>query len=105
MKFNAKSVLLLLVAIPVVMVASRYLGRSAGEMMNGTTAPAPLPTPDPQIQVIVSSQDAEGVTQKDFSLEFLKNFEAYTIQRVKAKSAELQGQPNARVESGRKRIG
>lgn len=36
----------------------------------------------PEVKTIVSRQDAEGVTEADFSPEFLKNLEAWTHQRT-----------------------
>ena len=49
-----------------------------------------------KIRVVVSSQDSEGVTQQDFNLNFLKNLEIYTVERIKIKANEYlnsQGHP------------
>lgn len=41
-----------------------------------------------QIQAISVSQDAEGVTQEQFDIHFLKAFEKYILRLVKVKSEE-----------------
>lgn len=41
-----------------------------------------------EVKTYVSSQDAEGLTQASFTLEFLKGIEAYTVERVRVKAAE-----------------
>ncbi|MBI2359677.1 MAG: hypothetical protein HYV04_12385 [Deltaproteobacteria bacterium] len=56
---------------------------------------------DQQVQVVVSSQDADGITQEDMSIDFLKNLEAYTVERFKVRTAESlasQGYADLRVE-------
>lgn len=43
----------------------------------------------PGIDVVASVQDAQGATQQDFDLDFLKALEAYTLERYRAKSKEV----------------
>jgi hypothetical protein len=53
-----------------------------------------------EIQVGVSRQDAGGKTQKDFTIDFLNNFESFTVERLKVKTRESmaeKGFPNAEV--------
>ena len=55
----------------------------------------------PEIRVVAASQDAEGVTQNDLDMAFLKKIEIYTVERVKVKAKEYlasRGQTDAQVE-------
>lgn len=42
----------------------------------------------PDVTVVVSSQDAQGVTQQSFDLPFLQLMEAYTLERTRIKANE-----------------
>jgi hypothetical protein len=77
--FGWKQWLLLLVGIVGIQQVAGYLGKTSAERVNRTEAAANKQ----EIRVLVSRQDAEGVTQKDFSLEFLKVLETYSVERVK----------------------
>ena len=46
------------------------------------------PANDPEITVVVSSQDAQGVTQRSFDLGFLQVMESYTLERTRIKANE-----------------
>lgn len=90
-----KSILLLFLAIPAATYLGRELGGSAAEQANerdaaraAATTPAPSQSPKTELRVVASSQDAEGVTQDQLDLTFLKNFEAYTVERVKVRANE-----------------
>jgi len=78
-----------------------YLGKSTAQHINEReAASASKPSANQEIGVVVSSQDSEGVTQQNFDLNFLKNLEIYTVERVKIKTKEYlasQGYPNADV--------
>ena len=61
---NLKSILILIVAIPVVKFVGGQLGRSAAERGNAPKVLArPLPAENEQIKLVVSSEDAQGLTQ------------------------------------------
>ena len=95
-----KHLLLLVVAVAVVTQFAGYLGRSAAERVNSREASSPVRQASSEIQVVVSSQDAEGVTQDRMDMVFLKNLETYTVERVTLRAREFlasQGQPNARL--------
>jgi len=50
---------------------------------------------------VVASQDAEGVTQKDLNLNFLKRFETLVVRRTKVNARKYlvsQGYPNAKID-------
>lgn len=52
----------------------------------------------PEIQVILASQDADGITQDRMDMVFLKNLEAWTVERFKLRAGEFfasQGRPDA----------
>jgi len=100
-QWNWKHIILFLLAIPVVNYFAGNLGKSAAQHVNEReAASAPQPSANQNIRVVVSSQDSEGVTQQNFDLNFLKNLEAYTVERVMIKTKEYlasQGYPNAEV--------
>ncbi len=53
-----------------------------------------------EIQVAVSRQDSGGKSQADFTIDFLKNFESLTVERLKVKTREYmaeKGYTNADV--------
>jgi hypothetical protein len=54
---------------------------------------------DQSIRVIASSQDAEGVTQKNLDMNFLKKLEAYTVERIRTKIRELPNSPQIDITS------
>lgn len=98
---NWKYIILFLLAIPVVNYVAGYLGKSMAQYVNKQEEAKPQqPNANQEIRVLVSSQDSEGITQQNFDLNFLKNLEAYTVERVKVKTKEYlvsQGHPNAVV--------
>ena len=100
-QWNWKHIILFFLAIPVVNHFAGHLGKSAAQHVNDReAASAPQPTANQEIRVVVSSQDSEGATQQNFDLNFLKNLEAYTVERVKVKTKEnlaSKGHPNADV--------
>ena len=79
-----------------------HIGRSTAERVNEQEVLAKrAASPSPAIRTLVSSQDAEGVTQDQMNLDFLKNLEAYTVQRVTAKTNEnlaASGHPNLKAQ-------
>lgn len=100
--FNWKYVLLLLAAIPVFNYVAGQFGRSAAEHFNANEPkPSQAVAPSKEIRIVVSSQDAEGVTQEQWDLNFLKNLESYTIDRVRIKAKEYLasiGQQNVAID-------
>ena len=101
-QWNWKHIILFILAIPVVNHLAGYLGKSAAQHVNEReAASAPRPSTNQEIRVVVSSQDSEGATQQNFDLNFLKNLEAYTVERVKLKTKEYlasQGYSNTNVD-------
>ena len=97
-----KMVLTLLVGIPIVNFFAGQIGKSAAERVNEReAATSRAASSTSAIRTLVSSQDAEGVTQAQFDLAFLKNLESYTIQRATIKAKERLtslGYPNASVQ-------
>lgn len=57
---------------------------SSAPPVNSGSRPVVSDTPTANIQVLVSSQDAEGLTQSLMNLDFLKMLEDHTVERVKA---------------------
>ena len=56
---------------------------------------------EPDITVVVTSQDAQGVTQKSFDLRFLQLMEGYVVERTRIKAKEYLasiGKGDQRVE-------
>lgn len=100
-KWNWKHIVLLLLAIPAVKYVGGYLGKSAADSVNERSAPsAPRSSANQEIRVVVSSQDSEGATQRDFDSAFLKNLEAYTVERIKNNAKKYlvsQGYPSVDV--------
>lgn len=97
-QWNWRHIIFLLLAIPIVNYFAGYLGKSAGQQINErqTYSDTP-PSINQEIRVVASSQDADGAKQQDFDLNFLKNLEAYTVERVKVKAKEYfasKGYPN-----------
>lgn len=101
-QWNWKNITLFILAIPVVNYLAGYLGRSAAQQVDARgVASIPQSNSNQEIQLVVSSQDSEGVTQQNFDLNFLKNLEVYTVERVKLKAKEYlasQGLPNTNVD-------
>ena len=53
------------------------------------------------MRIVVSSQDSDGVTQKDWDLNFLNNLETYTSERIKQITKEnlaSRGYPNVKID-------
>ncbi len=98
-KLNWKYIALIILAIPIVQYVGSYVGKSAAQRVNARDATTfSQPTVSQEIRVVVSSQDAEGVTKEQMDLNFLKNLETYTVERVKIKTKEVlasRGYPNA----------
>lgn len=94
---NWAAILLLIAAIPVVNFVAAQLSVRGDPR---EAVPTQLPAPS-QIRIVVSSQDAEGITQEQMNLDFLKNLETYTVERVKVKAREYLasvGQTNAIID-------
>lgn len=99
-QFDWKYLVLFVLAIPIVNQLASYFGTSAAQHVNEKEAlSAPAQAAGQDIRVIVSSQDAEGVTQKNLDINFLKNLEAYTVERVRAKIRELPNSPQIDITS------
>ncbi|MDO7833613.1 hypothetical protein Q4610_01010 [Sphingobium sp. HBC34] len=81
-----KNLLLTLAGMVIVIPLAKYVGRVSGEVANGSELPRKELASVSDIQTLVSRQDAEGVTDADMSPEFLKNLEAWTLERVKLKA-------------------
>lgn len=96
-----KSVLLLVIAISIVNIVAGHLGGKAAETENERKARSgSSATANASIRTLVSSQDAEGVTQEQLDLDALKNLESYTVQRATIKAKEhlaSAGYPNSEV--------
>lgn len=87
--FTWKNLILFALALLIVPPLAGQLGKFAGQRTNEAEATrAATPAANNKIRIVVSSQDAEGATQRDFDLEFLKNLEAYVVERTKVKAAE-----------------
>lgn len=101
-RFNWKHLVLLLLTIPVIGQIAAYLGRNLADHEGGREAPAAISQPrDTTVRVVVSSHDAEGVTQRDLDLPFLKNLEAFTVERTKLRGEEYlssQGHPKPHLD-------
>lgn len=101
-QWNWKYIILFLLAIPVVNYFAGYLGKSAAQHVNEReVASAPQPLSNQEIRVVVASQNSDGATQQNFDSNFLKNLEAYTVERVKIRTKEYlasQGYPNSDVQ-------
>lgn len=64
------------------------------------SAPANAQQVDANIQTAISSEDAQGITRRDMTLEFLKRLESYTRQQLEIKSQaylEANGVRNKKV--------
>lgn len=93
-----KMVLTLLIGIPILNFVAGQLGKSAAEHEAATRQAAPSAS---TIRTLVSSQDAEGLTQAQLDLNFLKNLEAHTVERATIKAKEhlaAAGYPNSSVQ-------
>lgn len=101
-KWTWKHLILFILAIPVLNHMAGYLGRSTAQHVNEReAASAPQSGLNQRIKVVASSQDSDGLTQKNFDLNFLKSLEAYTVERVKMKTNEYlssQGLPSTNVD-------
>lgn len=99
-QFDWKYLVLFVLAIPVVNQLASYLGTSAAQHMNEREQVSrPVQVAEQSIRVIASSQDAEGVTQKHLDMNFLKNLEAYTVERIRTKIRELPNSPQIDITS------
>lgn len=80
----SKNLLIALLGMAIVVPVAKYVGRTAGEAANERDASQRMMAArlDPQIKTMVSRQDAQGVTEADLSPEFLKNIEAWTLERI-----------------------
>lgn len=89
--FSRKQWVLFLLAIPVVIQIASYLGNSLGLYVNkreksvATPSTSNLQTPHPAMRVVVSSQDAQGVTARDMDINFLHRLEQYTVESITEK--------------------
>lgn len=89
--FSWKQWVLLLLAIPVVNQIASYIGGSAGRYVSERETSAATPSTSnsqalpPTIRVVVSSQDAQGVTARDMDINFLRRLEQYTVESIKEK--------------------
>lgn len=96
-QWNWKYILLLILAIPVAKHLGSYIGEGAAKLRPISTQDA---SHDRGVRVLVASQDAEGVTQRDLDLEALKNLEVYSVKQSEKKTKEylaVQGYPDAVV--------
>lgn len=99
-QFDWKYLVLFVLAIPVVNQLASYFGTSAAQHVNEREAASrPVQAADQSIRVIASSQDAESVTQKNLDMAFLKNLEAYTVERIRTKIRELPNSPQIDITS------
>lgn len=99
-KWNWKHIILFILAIPVLNHLAGYLGKNAAQHVNEKDVESrPVQAAAQNIRVIVSSQDAEGVTQNNLDMTFLKNLEAYTVEGISAKIRELPNSPQIDITS------
>lgn len=99
-QFDWKYLVLLVLAIPLITQLVSYLGTSSAQHTNEREAVNRLEhMSDQSIRVISSSQDAEGATQKHLDMNFLKNMEAYTVERIRTKIRELPNSPRIDIAS------
>lgn len=100
-QWNWKKIALFIIAVPAVSYIAGCIGENTAQ--NTTERRASHATSAPvqkKIRVIVSSQGAGGITQKNLDLTFLRNLEAYTIKRIKVKTKERlasQGHPDFKI--------
>ncbi|MBX9896291.1 MAG: hypothetical protein K2Y17_00020 [Qipengyuania sp.] len=89
MKNKGSQWALAVVAMIAVIPISQYLGRTIGEATAKQEPTRLPPQPDfSDIEVLVSRQDSEGVTEADFDQQFLANLEAWTLERTAANAAK-----------------
>ena len=84
---TGKNFLLMCLGIVVVIPVARYVGRAAGEAQNNRDATSQAvanSAGSPAVLATVTRQDAEGVTEADFSPEFLQNLGDWVEQRTAA---------------------
>lgn len=99
-QFDWKYLILFVLAIPLVNQLVSYVGTSTAQHVNEKEAVSTsAQAADQSIRAIASSQAAEGVTQKNLDITFLKNLEAYTVERIKTKVRELPNSPQIVITS------
>lgn len=100
-KINRKTVLALLIGMSIANFVFGQNDKIFSENNNKNEVAVMHPSShETEIRTLVSSQDAEGITQTQMNLDFLKNIEAYTVERATVKAKEyLQkaGYPDASV--------
>jgi hypothetical protein len=100
-QFTWKQWVLFILAIPVVNWVGGYVGKTAAQnVIENENLTNKASNAESKIQVIASSQDAQGVTQEQLDINFLNNLESYTRERVKIKTKERLislGYPNTEV--------
>lgn len=98
---NWKLIGFIILAVPVVNFFAGQIGRLTAESLNTKEVfIEPKVSQESKIQLVVSSQDAEGIDQSRLDLTFLKSLEVYTAERVEIKAKEYLasiGQPDAPV--------
>lgn len=97
---NWKNLLIFVLAVALISQLAGYLGTHAARPVSERE---PIGTPvqasDQDIRVIASSQDADGVSQNDLNMTFLKKLEMYTVERTKTKIRELPNSPQIDITS------
>jgi len=88
-RIDWRKAILVVLALPVVMSIARSAGFWAAERQNAIDAGRPPTSSGPPLQVVVSTQDAEGATREDLGPAFLRNFEEYTVERMTTRTQEI----------------
>ncbi len=89
MSMSGRKWLILIAGLIIVVPVAKFAGRTLAEAQNQRDADIRGPINDadePDVIAIVTRQDSEGVTEGDFSTEFLKNLEDWILQRTVANS-------------------
>ena len=85
MSMTGKQWAFTLIGMLAVVPIAQFLGKSLGQTMNAIDAPQSVATPSfSEIEVGVSRQPSEGITEADFDQKFLANLESWVVERITA---------------------
>ncbi len=85
MSMSGKQLVWSIVAIIAIIPIAQFISREVGEAQDSSaTSASPIRPSFADTEVVVSRQASEGITEADFSQQFLTNLEAWTIERTTA---------------------